>query len=332
MQKELSIQVLDNKDIKSSELESFAYEVLTGLSRRPKSLPSKYFYDDEGSRLFQKITSLDEYYLTRAEHSIFASQRGSILSQTGFRSMNLIELGAGDGHKTFLLIEELLNQSTPFHYYPIDISKGAMESLLLGIQDRFSGISVDGLVSDYFKGLQWINQHDSKQNLVLFLGSNIGNFSNEQAHAFLIKLWQVLNPGDMVLIGFDLKKDVDLMTRAYSDSKGVTSSFNLNLLQRINRELNADFDLNTFTHHAFYNPLKGAMESYLLSKIEQSVEIKHLGRNIEFHEFEPIHTEYSYKYTHRDIESLAANAGFSIENNYSDKDGYFVDSLWRVLK
>ena len=142
MQKELSIQVLDNKDIKSSELESFAYEVLTGLSRRPKSLPSKYFYDDEGSRLFQKITSLDEYYLTRAEHSIFASQRGSILSQTGFRSMNLIELGAGDGHKTFLLIEELLNQSTPFHYYPIDISKVAMESLVDKVYEKiFSQLS-----------------------------------------------------------------------------------------------------------------------------------------------------------------------------------------------
>jgi uncharacterized SAM-dependent methyltransferase len=187
-------------------------------------------------------------------------------------------------------------------------------------------------VAEYFDGLKWLNYMNSQRNMVLFLGSNLGNFDRAHSRAFLHNLWNALNHGDFVVIGFDMKKDIDLMLKAYSDSKGVTAEFNLNLLRRINRELGGDFNLSKFQFHSSYDVLSGAIESYLVSKEKQTVFIKEISQSFSFEAWESIHTEYSYKYLESDIQGLAADTGFIIEKQLYDSKKYFVDSIWRVQK
>lgn len=310
----------------------FAEEVLIGLSENPKRLPSKYFYDDTGSRLFQQITELDEYYPTACEFEIFRAHAGDLLDRFTRSPVNLIDLGAGDGRKTAVLLEHLINAGADVRYVPIDISEEAMRIVVDKMGQRFPSLPIAGLVADYFDGLTWLSSQTDRRNLVLFLGSNIGNFARPLARAFLRRLWNALNPADRVLIGFDLKKDIEALLAAYNDREGVTAAFNLNLLERINRELGGTFNPAKFRFFSTYNVFSGAMESYLVSLEDQRVYIEALRQDFHFKAWEPIHTEYSYKYLDDDVEQLAAFTRFSVEARWYDAKRWFCDALWRVEK
>ncbi len=329
-----SFHVLSHEDLEAvgGQHQEFALAVLLGLSKTEKSLPSRYFYDDEGSRLFQQIMALEEYYPTDCERRIFLKHRQKLADRLTGESFNLIDLGSGDGSKTNLLIETFLERGLEFTYIPIDISEAAVREQLKDLEKRFPSLRVEAIVAEYFNGLLWHTQRSDRRNVLLFLGSNLGNFHRSEARAFLRSIWNSLRHNDLALIGFDLKKPIGRMMRAYNDSQGVTSRFNLNLLRRINRELGGEFDLDQFQHHATYNVFSGAMESYLISLKEQQVMIKALNQCFHFDPYEPIHTEYSYKFLPSDIEGLAENTGFEIMDELFDDQRDFVDSLWQVKK
>jgi dimethylhistidine N-methyltransferase len=326
-------RVLDRADPSpEDDLRAFAEEVLVGLSEHPKRLPSRFFYDDEGSRLFKQICDLDEYYPTRLERGILEDSASRILDAVADAPLDLVDLGAGDGHKTAPLIEGLLGRDADVRYVPIDISEGAMADAVDIIGRRFPSLEISGLVSEYFEGLSWLSRQTDRKTLVLFLGSNIGNFDKPRARAFLRRLWNALNPDDYLLIGFDLKKDIERLLAAYNDREGVTARFNLNLLERVNRELGGDFDLSRWRHYGTYNVFTGAMESYLVSLEAQRVRIDAVAHEFVFAPWEPIFTEYSYKYLESDIDALAHSAHFTTDRKFHDPQGWFCDALWRVEK
>jgi len=312
--------------------QTFSLDVLVGLSEQRKSIPSKYMYDTEGSRLFQDIMALPEYYLTDCERDTLQRNCGTIASLVGDQPFNLVEFGSGDGSKTRILLNHFLDRGLNFQYAPIDISESAQENLLGDLRTKLPDLTVTGLVSDYFTGTRWLAQQTRRRNFVLFLGSSIGNFTHAEARFFLRNLWNCLNNGDYVLIGFDLKKDIELLLDAYNDPQGVTARFNLNVLNRINRQLGGDFDISRFRHFGTYDVFSGAMESYLVSLDSQEVYIREIGRSFTFRPFEPIHMEYSYKYLESDIETIARETGFTIKKHLHDAKGYFIDSVWEVVK
>lgn len=312
---------------------TFAEDVLKGLSSAPKFLSSKYFYDDEGSRLFQEIMKLPEYYLTRAESEIFETRKKEIFEsfKNGHQQFDVIELGAGDGTKTALLIEYFLGQSVEFSYTPIDISQEAIDFLTAKFSAEFPALSMKPKTGDYFRILETLKSESSRRKILLFLGSNIGNFSREQAIDFFRALRRVMNEDDLLLIGFDLQKDPRVILRAYDDARGVTAEFNLNLLRRINRELGADFDLEKFSHYAVYRPTECAARSFLISREEQTVRVETLEREFQFKAWEPIFMEISQKYDLEMIADLARETGFEVKENFFDGKRYFVDSLWKIF-
>ena len=311
---------------------AFALDILVGLSEQRKRIPSKYMYDDRGSSLFKEIMQLDNYYLVNSEKEILTRHTERISRWTGENKFNLVELGAGDGVKTMILIDHFLKQGRTFDYVPIDISEGAMKDIVERSNEQFPDLKVGGLVTDYFNGLKWLNNRNDSLNFVLFLGSSIGNFTHAEARFFLRNMWSCLDHGDVLLLGFDLKKDIELLLNAYNDRGGVTAEFNLNVLKRINRELGGQFDIDNFRHFGTYDVFSGAMESYLVSLERQHVYIEKVGLPFEFAPWEPIHMEYSYKYLMSDIEELATETGFVIEDNMFDSKRFFVDSIWRVEK
>lgn len=334
---------LSNKSyriLKSEELtelrdprRDFALDVLMGLSERNKKLDSRYIYNREGSRLFQAIMNCTDYYPTDCEREILENHGKSIAATCGKDPVNVIDLGAGDGAKTKILLQALLDLGVNCNYVPIDISESAISGLVDALATEMPSLQVSGLVCEYTDGLNWLaSKGGGRRNLLLFLGSNIGNFDKARARAFLRRKWTSLNDGDFALIGFDLKKDIEVLLRAYNDSDGYTSAFNLNLLHRINEELGGNFRPEAFRHYGTYDVFSGAMVSYLVSLEAQKVHIEALGRSFSFQAWEPVHTEYSYKYLENDIHSLAEHTGYVIEGNYRDSRHYFVDSLWRVCK
>lgn len=313
--------------------DDFAADVVEGLSGNPKSLSSKYFYDDEGSRLFREIMKLPEYYLTRAELEIFQTQAAQIFEEFSGAdaTFDLIELGAGDGSKTAILIEHFLERKVNFTYVPVDISAEAQKSLADNFSLKFPALSIRAETGDYFEKLETLNSVSGRPKIVLFLGSNIGNFSRAESIAFFKKLRAAMNSSDSLFIGFDLQKDPNVILRAYDDSQGVTAAFNLNLLQRINRELEADFDLKDFFHYAVYHPVECAARSFIISRNEQTVCVKRTGKEFHFRRWEPIFMEISQKYSLEMIEELAAASGFTIACNFFDSQKFFVNSLWKPV-
>lgn len=315
-----------------SERHAFAVDVLVGLCEPRKSLPSKYLYDDRGSELFTQITKQPEYYVTGCEFDIFHNQTDAIFAPAKGEPFNLVELGAGDGQKTVVLLEYLLKNNFEFRYVPIDISELYIKELVARLASECPDLDVYGLVSEYYNGLKWLNNRHTRRNYVMFLGSSLGNFTPSQARVFMRNVWSTLGEGDLLLTGFDLKKDIDLLLAAYNDKQGVTREFNLNILDRINRELGGQFDREQFRHFGTYDVFTGAMESYLVSLMQQSVLIEDIGRSFDFEPWEPIHTEYSYKYLTPDIEKLATDTGFLIDSMLYDSKRYFVDAIMRVHK
>lgn len=318
------------RDEQEEARQALAEDVLVGLSETPKRLSSRFFYDGVGSDLFQSITDLEEYYPTRVEYEILETHAASLLQRFSGDALNLIDLGAGDGRKTRVVLEKAIEMGLDIRYVPIDISADSMRGLVDSMGARFPTLPIHGLVGEYTQAVRWLGHQGDRRNLLLFLGSNIGNFNKAQARAFLRRLWMALNPDDRVLVGFDLKKDIELLLAAYNDREGVTARFNLNLLSRINRELDADFNVSDFRHFSTYNVFSGAMESYLVSMREQTVRIGALHSTARFAPWEPIHTEYSYKYLPSDIAALARHSGFAEEERFLDTKGWFCDALWRV--
>lgn len=306
-------------------------DTLAGLTKQHKALLSKYLYDEKGSELFNQITRHPDYYLTNCELEILATHASTLLEMIGQESaFNLVELGPGEGIKTAMLMNRFIKAGTSFTYLPIDISEKYLQNFRRKLLHDHPTLNITPIQADYVSGLAWLKDHMKGRNVVLFLGSSIGNFDMPSAERFLLTLHDQLNPGDLLLIGFDLKKSISILLKAYDDNQGLTRLFNLNLLTRINHELGAEFDLDTFYHHATYNVYTGAMESYLISLIEQTVPIRALHQTISFGAFEPIHMEYSYKYLLPQINYLAANTGFQILANFQDTKQYFIDCLWEV--
>ncbi|WP_347156968.1 L-histidine N(alpha)-methyltransferase [Pontibacter chitinilyticus] len=315
----------------TSDTNAFAQDVLQGLSQYPKSLPSRYFYDGEGSRLFQEIMELPEYYLTRCEHEVLTENKAQMAREfAGDGFFHLIDLGAGDALKTKILLRQLAERQLDFDYVPVDISGDAMQQLNADLQQEMPELQVQAVVGEYFQALKWLQEHKAERKVVLFLGSNIGNFKEKESETFLCSVRSYLQPGDKLLLGIDLRKDPDKILRAYDDAAGVTAAFNLNLLARINRELGGTFNLDQFRHYALYNPGDGVMRSFLVSKTEQEVYIREAGRSFKFAAWEAIHTENSHKYTLPQIEAIGRTCGFTVETVFYDTNKQFADVLFSV--
>jgi L-histidine Nalpha-methyltransferase len=304
-------------------------DVLSGLHRRPRSLPSSYFYDRRGSRLFQWITNLPDYYLTRVESGILERHGDAMVAPLGDGPCTVVDLGAGDGHKTRRLLQRLLDRGSGVTYAPVDISGAALDEASASVRAELPGVSVRPVRATYAGALrQLARQPGLGPKLVLFLGSSIGNLEHAAARALLRDLRSGLRPGDHVLVGFDLVKPLPLLRRAYDDPQGVTGAFNLNLLARLNRELGARFDLSAFRHVATWDPSRPAMESWLESTRTQAVRI---GRSLlRFEAGERIQTEISCKYCDAQITGFAAAAGFTEVGRFADAKRWFVDALWRA--
>jgi dimethylhistidine N-methyltransferase len=312
-------------------MEKFLQDVLSGLSAKPKTLQSKYFYDEDGDILFQKIMSSSEYYLTNCEMEIFTKQTAALAKaiKNGFDSFDLVELGAGDASKSAYLIKELSQQDISFTYMPIDISSHVIELLEEKLPKNVENLQINGLKGEYFDMLEKANQISSRRKAVLFLGANIGNMPATEAINFCKKLRSHLNKEDLLLIGFDLKKHPKIIRKAYHDAKGYTRDFNLNLLKRINKELGANFNIDNFEHYPSYDPATGSCKSYLISLKKQSITIANTIINFDEHEY--IAMEISQKYHLEETENMALQTGFKPVNHFFDTKKWFVDSVWECI-
>jgi len=319
------------ENLEPPESESLEENVRIGLTSKPKRLSAKYLYDERGSQLFEQIMGLEEYYVTNCEFEILQNKASYISQAIGNEPFNLIELGAGNGKKTALLLTELQNKNLDFTFYPVDISQWAVDELVSHCQYQYPRLNVEGLTADYFEALNWLKHNSSRPNLILFLGSNIGNFQIQERLNFLKKLQSSINKGDCVIIGFDLKKEIEVLNNAYNDARNITGSFNLNILNRINRELGADFNVDNYMFYAAYNPVLGAVQSFVISKQTQEVKIPQLDMTVFFDTWEPIHTESSFKFSKQEISHLAAETGFLNHQILTDSKNYFVDAIWKVL-
>jgi len=306
-----------------------AADVRDGLRASPKHLPSRLFYDAVGSALFEQITALPEYYLTRTELALFEAHAPEMMAQAG-EELVVVELGAGSGMKTQVLLRALLERQSQVTYFPVDVSRAALQmarTTLLGAFPR--GLEVLPLEGRYRRALEGLKSRPGRK-LVLWIGSSVGNFEPAGAVALLRDVRAELVPGDALLLGTDLRKDPSILVPAYDDAQGITRRFNLNLLERINRELGGDFRLDRFAHLAVWNDTESRMESYLESLEEQTVQVPALGLEVRFAQGERIHTEYSYKYTNESVDQLLSQSRLVRERTWTDERGWFAEHLVRV--
>jgi L-histidine Nalpha-methyltransferase len=306
----------------SNRLARFARDVHQGLTENPKRLSCCYFYDEEGSLLFEEICKLPEYYLTRAEREILETRTAELVAPFSVPP-TLVELGSGSAAKTRLLIEALLKRHAKVRYVPIDICRMIVEESSLQLLQEYPRLEILAIAAEYHEGLGHLRTATAGPKLILWLGSNVGNLHRAEATHFLQEVRGTMVAGDLLLVGIDLRKDRVMLERAYDDPQGVTADFNLNLLVRINRELNGHFDFEAFRHQARYNEDPGRIEMYLISKKDQRVRIDSLDLEISLAAGEAIHTENSYKYSLEEIHSLAAGAGLRIDSQWLDAEGRF---------
>ena len=310
----------------SGDRADFAGDVRAGLTARPRRLPCLYFYDERGSRLFEEICELPEYYLTRTERALLESHADELAAGLG-GPVDLVDLGSGNSGKTRLVIESLLRRQGRLRFIPVDISSSMLRDSSLALVETYPGLEVLAVAAEYQDGLDYLEASGGPPRLVLWLGSNVGNFTPPEAVRFLRRLGGSMRPGDALLIGIDLRKDPADLVAAYDDAAGVTARFNLNLLARVNRELGGRFDLDAFAHEARWNESEGRIEMHLRSLRRQSVRIEALGLDLSFAEGETIHTENSCKYSLPGIEALAAEAGFAIGRQWLDDESRFSLTL-----
>ncbi|MDB5246315.1 MAG: Methyltransferase [Segetibacter sp.] len=313
-------------------MNQFLEDVLKGLSAKDKYLQSKYFYDAKGDKLFQKIMTSQEYYPTKCEYEIFTEKTAEIVSvltelNTEF---DIVELGAGDATKSFYLLKELVERKINFTYFPVDISGNIINQLYSQLPQRLPELRMQGLNGEYFAMLEKAKILSNKIKVVLFLGGNIGNVPHEKAGEFCKAIRKHLLPGDLALIGFDLKKNPKTILDAYNDKAGYTRDFNLNLLLRINDELKGDFVIENFYHFPTYDPSTGACKSFLVSSTEQQVNVA--DESFHFAEGEAIFMEIAQKYTIEQTDELANKSGFTPMHHILDSKGWFLDTVWKCCE
>jgi L-histidine N-alpha-methyltransferase len=318
------------RDPHPMRMATFAEDVRAGLSGRPFRLSPKYFYDDLGSALFEAITRLPEYYLTRVERDLLATYGREIAGALD-GPLELIELGSGSAIKTRLLIDAILERQPQLTFHPIDISADALTESSLALIGSYERLRIAAYAGDYIPLLRERRIATRDRVLALFLGSNIGNFEPEDARELLTLLAASLHPGDGLLIGYDLKKDSSILELAYDDPTGVTAAFNKNLLGRMNRELDADFDLGAFTFRATWDEARGAILSYLVSDGAQRVQIPRAELTVDFAAGDAIHTESSYKFSRDEIVALARRCGYNERTTCTDTAGRYALSLLTVV-
>ncbi|MCE2504985.1 MAG: L-histidine N(alpha)-methyltransferase [Nitrosopumilaceae archaeon] len=303
---------------------TFAEEISASLGTNLKFIHPKFFYDKKGSELFEKICSVLEYYPTRTEISILQKLQ-SELSSFLDENFRLVELGSGSSVKTRLILD-LLNAQKTIEYVPIDISEILAESSEELLND-YKNLTITGIIDTYEGGLEFLKTYDDKKNLIVFLGSSFGNFSPIDGYKFLEKVYSTMKPCDLFLIGLDLVKDKTILESAYNDSKGITAKFNLNVLSRINDELDADFNLKNFSHYAIYNEKDQRIEMYLKSLTEQSIIVSKSDLELKLKKDELIHTEYSHKYRLSEIHDLLDDVGFELKHTWLDEKKHFSLTL-----
>jgi dimethylhistidine N-methyltransferase len=319
------------------EFEDFAADVERGLAAQSKYVSPKYLYDEVGSQLFEQICLQPEYYLTRTEASIL-NKHAPVISKLLGSNIEIIELGSGSSSKTAILLSYLSLQKKRIYYFPIDISSSILMESTRRLKSQFPNVSIIGIRSDYNLGIDKAaaaagcmsaerNQEIPDMKLVLFLGSSIGNFELIEARSLLGSVRKKLHTNDLLLVGFDLQKDELVLNAAYNDKAGITAKFNLNLLARINKELDGNLELGKFEHHAFYSREQQRMEMHLVSKTDQQLYIGALGKTFAIRKGESIHTENSYKYTLNQIAALADDCSFTLEKNFMDKNRWFNVAL-----
>ena len=306
---------------KNKSQKTFAQELSISIRQKQKAINPKFFYDQKGSQLFEKICALPEYYLTRTEISILKQIDGKIQSYLD-GNFRLVELGSGSSQKTRLLIDMLTRLQKHVEYFPIDISK-ILKTSSVALQSDYKKLHITGIIDSYENGLEFVKNYDNMKNLIIFLGSSFGNFDPEDGIKFLQKINSSMKKGDLFLIGLDLVKDKDVLCRAYNESQGITAQFNLNVLSRINSELGGNFDTSKFVHHTVYNENLNKIELYLRSLSKQTVEISNADLMLEIDEDELIHTENSHKYTISQIKQMFTITGYQIKDMWNDDNRYY---------
>jgi L-histidine Nalpha-methyltransferase len=311
--------------------ERVASAVRDGLGAKPKRLPAWLFYDQAGSRLFDEITERPEYYLTRTEREILAenAERMIVRAANGKR-LRITELGAGSADKTRLLLSAAVARQETVVYEPVDVSRTALQAARARIEREIAGVHVAARVMDYTHDFELEQAESDERRLVLYIGSSIGNFEPREAQRLLKRVKAGLKPGDGMLLGVDLVKDEATLLAAYDDAAGVTADFNLNMLARLNFELDADFCLDAFEHRAVWNAAKSRMEMHLVSRAEQSAWLSVLDCKVQFAAGESIHTENSYKYRPGQPEAMLTEAGFTPAETWTDSQGWFAVCLARA--
>lgn len=305
-----------------TEFHDLKRELRDALQSPQKSLPCKWLYDGTGSHLFEKITRLPEYYLTRTEAGLLKNQAG-ILIDLCPPGLSLVELGSGSSKKTHYLINEALQRQTELQYYGVDVSPEALDLASDELLGEYENLRFTGLVGEFAAGLRYLAEQPNESHLVAFLGSTIGNLTDEEMDDFFTMLRISLRPCDRFLLGFDLLKDSSMLLPAYNDSQGITAAFNVNLLRRLNREFGADFDLSAFEHNAIFNSRLGRMEMHLVSKKDQQVSIPDLHLKLDFEKGETIHTENSYKHSQKSMQKILREHGFDILTSIVDSNKLF---------
>jgi L-histidine Nalpha-methyltransferase len=322
LQPRFRLITLDGHD----RLGAFARDVRDGLTARPRRLSCRFFYDAKGSHLFEEICELPEYYLPQAEREILTAHADELAARFP-EGATLVELGSGNAAKTRLLIEAFLRRQQSLGYVPVDICRSVLEESAGELLRDYPALDIVAVAAEYHDGLRQLSQTAAGPRLILWLGSNVGNFDRAEAARFLGRVRQTMAPHDRLLVGIDLRKDRAILEPAYDDAQGVTAEFNLNLLERINRELGGHFDRTRFRHRAVYNEEAGRVEMYLDSLCAQRVAIDRLGMEVSFDRDEAIHTENSYKYSPAEINALAAITGLRLDRQWFDSQRRFSTNL-----
>ena len=308
-----------------NDKEAFREHVLQGLRQDTRKWSSKYFYDEKGDQLFQQIMRMPSYYLPKCEMEIILQKSKDIAERIDTSHLEIIELGAGDGSKTKDLLASFQKCGKKLRYIPLDISADVLSICKENVLQELPDLNVECIDGDYFETISQINRENP--GLWMFMGSNIGNYREERAKDFMQYLYQKMRADDHLLLAADLMKHPRIILSAYNDPEGITRAFNLNLLERINRELDGNFNLDNFDHYPYYDPVSGTTFSFLVSLKKQAVEVS--GEHFEFKDFEVIHTEVSQKYRLGDVAELGEDAGFEFLEHFTDEKTYYTVSLFR---
>jgi len=305
---------------------TFASDIKKGLTAKNKFIPDRDYYDDKGSVFFQELMHNPDYYVYNSELEIFETYKNDIANifSKNTSKLNLIEFGAGDGIKTEVIINELLNNKIDFNYIPIDFSQKYINDMEVSFKKKYPKLKINGINADYFEALEKISDENIR-NVILFIGSSFGGLTDSESDNFLTKLSSKMKKGDILLIGFDLKKTPKILYKAYHNTCFDWCNY---LLSRINNELGGNIDLSKFEYYTNYNPINGKFKWYFLSKEIQTIFIKDIDLQVHFDNYEPIYIGQSKKFSKKGISNLSEKYGFKLKNNYTDKNKYFIDSVW----